>query len=676
MGIRILFLGVFIGVCLGISLSQVQYELKHDSIHKTAFPDFELEKLYFTQLEPEKGAASSEPTSILLWHNRDTLYFFAYCYQPRLSIVSNRQSRDVISKDDDVITLILDTYNDGRSGYGFMANPLGTQTDFKIADDGRTISNEWDVEWTVETRISDSGWEALFKIPFSSLKFKRRNKTWGFNVGRIIRKNFETSWWSGEMNDDFRISQGGMLTGIDVPGKSKWLDLFPYTTLKVEQSSGDDKINFKPDIGGDIRIRILSSLQANLTINPDFATVEGDRERINLSRYELSYPEKRIFFLEGNEMFNTRIRTFYSRRIGDIDFGGKITGKVDDFAVNAISVKSSRDSELDTLGAWFNSLRLKKDILKSSNIGITYAGKTWNGGYARSISGDYMLNLGNAWILTGQFVGSFPGDFFTHSAWFVRFARESNVYHYHIRFSDIGKDFMQNVNETGFITDDDRLELDSDISYKWWIKNNSALRYIFLLTKNNVFWSHHGTLRSWYLTDIVRFYFNNRISVDLMYNNEFKLFEKKYYNNKYGITLGYNTDEWNSAEIEYQWGYNFDRDFYLLSWSGKTKIFKKLSIDYSGNYLSFNPDTTNSNTFINILSLNYYLTRDFWIRVFAQNSTNTDKIYIYGLIGWRFKPPFGVVYLIYSKDRYVMFPENKDFNSNVLFLKFTYPISI
>ncbi len=91
--------------------------------------------------------------------------------------------------------------------------------------------------------------------------------------------------------------------------------------------------------------------------------------------------------------------------------------------------------------------------------------KSWDGGYARSFSTDYTLNLGDAWKLSGQLVGSWPGDLKTHSAWFMRFANESNVYHFHFRYTNIGENFMDNTNQTGFIRDDDRREIDSDLEY-------------------------------------------------------------------------------------------------------------------------------------------------------------------------------------------------------------------
>ncbi len=424
---------------------------------------------------------------------------------------------------------------------------------------------------------------------------------------------------------------------------------------------------FRPSIA-------LHKFLGNLTkkVNPDFATVEADQNRINLSRYELSYPEKRLFFQEGNDMYSTRIKTFYSRRIKDIDFGERLNGKIGKTQFNILNVKTPNFSAEEPT-AWFTAARAKFDLLKSSTIGLTFVDKNWSDGFTRSLSLDYILNLGKFWKLTGQFVGSAPGDFWDHSAWFMRFARENNKYHIHFRYSEIGKDFKENVNQTGFITDDDRREIDSDIIYKWWLKNNT-FEYIDFQSYNNAFWSLGGTLRSWNFTDVINFYFKNKINFEYAYNNEYKLFEKDFYNHKHIFNLGYNTDEWSHASLSYTTGYNFDRNFYLISGGGQIKLFQNLSLSYSGNYLKFNPDDDNNSTFINVVSANYNFTKDMWIKLFAQNSTKDENIYLYGLVGWRFKPPFGALYLIYSRDQY---KEDAGLpNTDNFFVKLTYPISL
>ena len=620
----------------------------------------------FIQMEPEPGLASSEKTIAYFgWHD-DKIYVVFNCYQST-PVIAKNQSRDALSKNDDLIAVILDTYNDSRSGYVFFANPIGTQIDMKVNDDGRSMDINWDTEWKCEAKTFDWGWCAEFEIPFKSLKYKKGIKNWGINFGRVIRSNFETAYWSGTLSDDFRISQGGKLDSITIPERKMKLSIFPY--LSVFKTSGE-KIN--ADAGGDINWQITSNVSFNATINPDFATVEADQQRINLTRYELSYPEKRLFFQEGNDMYNTRIKTFYSRRIQDIDFGARLNGKIGKTQFNILNVKSPEMSAEEP-ATFFTAARAKFDFLKSSNIGLTLVDKSWNDGFTRSVSVDYVMNLGKLWQLTGQFVGSAPGDFWSHSAWFMRFARENNIYHYHFRYNSVGENFRENVNQTGFVTDDDRKEIDFEGTYKFWL-NDSWLKYIDLGSNNNIFWSQSGTLRSWDTDNMVNFYMKNRFNLQYSYNNEYKLYEEEFFNHKHSFLAGYNTEEWSHAILSYTTGDNFKRNFNLYSAGGQVKLFQNLSLSYSANVLKFNPDNENNSTFINVFEANYNFTKDLWLKLFAQNSTKDENIYIYGLIGWRFKPPFGALYLIYSHDQYG--DSTGAPNTDNFFVKLTYPITI
>ena len=631
----------------------------------------------FIQLEPDKGNQATEKTVVYVIFDDQYFYlaFKSYTRQPE-SIVANIQARDHLGKSDDAVFVILDTYLDKRSGYAFIVNPLGTQTDLRIADDGRSIDSNWDTRWQAAVTRSKWGWSAEIAIPYSSISYDQALTEWGINFGRIIRDNSETSYWSGIMNSDYRISQGGILSGLELPQQKRSFTLTPYSTLRHEDTNlaGRDD-NIYNEFGVDLGYHISSNLIMNLTYNPDFATVEGDQERINLTRWELSFPEKRLFFLEGNELYRTRIRTFYSRRIGDIDYGGKFVGKIGDYTISAMTAQSSEDTLLNQPRAIFSTFRLKKDILESSTLGFTYAGKDWQGGDSRSFSTDYVLNLGNSWKFTGQFVTSTPGKFWQSSAYFVRFARESNIYHYHIRFSDIGKNFRDNVNQTGFIRDDDMQEFDSDISYRWWFEK-SFFKYISLSTKKNIFWNHERTMRSWYSTEYARVYLNNNFSVDFSYNNEFKLYEKEYYNHKYEVELGYNTDEWSSAKLEYTWGNNFDRKFNLLKSGVRVRVLEKLALTYEYNSLRYKPDFSKKSTTINIITADYNFTRDLWIRILAQNNSGLDRIYLYGVFGWRFQPPFGAIYFIYTSEE--LSPTSLPFiqRNQIIFVKLSYQLGI
>ncbi len=631
----------------------------------------------FVQMEPFKGSEATEPTVVYAGYDDLNLYFGIKCYETDQSaIVANIRTRDMLTKNDDIILVLLDTYLDKRTAVGFFVNPVGTQIDMKVVDDGRTLDLNWDTEWDAGVERTPWGWSVEIVIPFSSISYNNRLDTWGINFGRVIRKNSETVYWSGAMNDDFRVSQGGLLTGVTVPGTKHSFEIIPYGTLRYENSDISGNYNkILPEMGVDASYQYASNLKINGTYNPDFATVEGDQEQINLTRWELSFPEKRIFFLEGNELFKTRISTFYSRRIGDIEYGAKATGKAGGFNFYVMEARSREDTVNTLPAANYSVIRLKKDILESSTIGLSWVDKRWKDGITNSLSLDYVLNLGKSWKLTGQFVGGEFENLKNSSAYFVRIANESNVYHYHIRYSYTGNRFKDDVNETGFIRDDDMKEVDSDISYRWWFRNQ-AFKYLSLSTRNNIFWSTAGELRSWYITESARLYLQNRLSFDLSYNNEFKLYDKKYYNHRYATEVGYNTDEWSSAFVNYSWGRNYDRDFYLITGGAKVRPVEQLSVSYSFNKLKFSPDPDHNSTFINILTLDFNFTRDLWIRLLVQNNTRDERFYYYGLFGWRFKPPFGALYLIYTSDRYVSPLVEKEEKSDILFLKLSYNFGI
>ncbi len=163
------------------------------------------------------------------------------------------------------------------------------------------------------------------------------------------------------------------------------------------------------------------------------------------------------------------------------------------------------------------------------------------------------------------------------------------------------------------------------------------------------------------------------------------MYEKDFYNNRHEFSLGYNTEELSNAKLGFTTGENFDSEFYLLSGSARIKLFQNLSLSYSTQLLNFNPDPENRSTFINIVSTNYNFNKDLWIKAFVQNSrTNNwikpfvqnsrtnNKAYLYGMFGWRFKPPFGALYLIYSHDQFHM--EEEFVRMDNFFVKLTYPV--
>ena len=634
----------------------------------------------FFQLEPDNGKISPSETKLILLQSTDTLYIAIACFQ-NSEVTAKIQMRDKFGQSDDGIFLILGTYNDNRNSYGFGLNPLGTQADFRIMDDGRTLDYNWDTEWLSSAAKYEWGWFAEMAIPFTSIKFKKNINNWQINFRRINREDSEISYWNSVVQDEFKVSLSGNLLNINPPVTKNTLLVVPYGMGKATwTNTGDDKAFIEGQFGGDINWQPSSNLTANITVNPDFATVEADEDVIDLTKYEIRYPEKRIFFQEGNEMYNTRLQSFYSRRIGDISGGVKLTGKAGKTNINLINVFDKNAVDSTGNKPMYTSIRVKRDVLESSSIGFTGTNKLLDNGMKTTLSTDYVLNLGPLWKLTGQYVAAIDDWNVLRNAGYARFAAENNFFHWHIRYSYTqGDGFKDIFNETGYITDDDRHEFDSDLSYKRWIKN-SPIKYIALGTANNAYWNDDFTkFMSWNINETADIYLINKLNFGFKYNNEYRFLKSDsndYYNSYYGLNLGYNTEAYNSARLMFRTGRSFGSDYYSLEAAFQLKVIDRLALELRPKYINFTPETTSYKTaFINSLSVTYNLTNDLWVKLICQNNTSNEKFYVYGLFGWRFKPPFGNLYFIVNHTEY-MDPAGQFQNKYIGFLKLTWPITL
>jgi len=634
----------------------------------------------FIQLEPVNGDTSISNTRIIVMQDEKAIYFGIACYQ-NVPVTGKIQVRDRFAQSDDGIFIILGTFNDNRNAYCFALNPLGTQTDSRIMDDGRTIDYNWDTEWNSSAQIYDWGWFAEMVIPFNSIKFNKNQTDWQINFRRMVREESEISYWANSVTDEYKISSSGKLLNLNPKATKNTILLVPYGIGKVTTTNANwDKYIFENQIGGDINWQINSNLTSNITVNPDFATVEADEDVIDLTKYEVQYPEKRVFFQEGNEMYQTRLKTFYSRRVGDISAGIKLTGKAGRTNINLINAFDK--NAIDSSGAkpMYTAFRVKRDILKSSSLGFTATNKLIGDRMISTFSPDYVLNLGSLWKLTGQYVAAIDDWNVLRNTGYARFAAENNFFHWHIRYSYLQGDGLKDIfNETGYLNDDNRNEFDSDLSYKWWIKE-SVFKYINFSTANNIYWNDDfSKFMSWNINETVQFYFTNKFNLDFRYNNEYRHITSEnadYYNFYYSATLGYNTEAYNRATLIVRKGRSFDSDYYSIESGLQLKVFNKLAVEFKPRYIQFSPETDDFKTaFINSISTTYNFTNNLWIKFILQTNSSNDKIYVYGLTGWRFKPPFGYLYFIVNHTEYI--DSNGVFqNKYIGFLKLTYPITI
>ncbi|HUU26889.1 MAG TPA: DUF5916 domain-containing protein [archaeon] len=640
----------------------------------------------FIQLKPALGERARAATRVAVAYDEEHVYVAFRCLNPTGESANSKITRRDDNMDlDNAVTVYFDTFHTRRDCYYFSTNSLGTQVDGRIGEDGGSNDKRWDCIWSVASREDSLGWSAEMAIPVSEIRFPESSDSpWGINFRRNYPEFFETSFWS-KRDVAWKISQSGDMVGLAGFRKRFSASLYPYVVALDANtpSTGERKTIYSSGgteviAGADLRFNIGATATGNLTYNPDFATVEADQEVINLTRYETFFPEKRLYFLEGAELFSNTINVFHSRRIGDIDYGIKTSGRAEKFNFAVLSAHERAAGGEPS--SQTSVVRLQRDIFGSSNIGILFVDKGFSGGYNRVLSTDATIYLPSHFKVTSQFVGSFPSgeDQFT-KACFVNATRETDKYHYHLSFTDIDPGFRKNVNAVGFIPDDDRCELDNRIGYEWWIRKHN-LEKINFHSSSNVYWSHSGSLRNVMNTEWVGVTFLKKWLVGFANNYHTELFEKRYHNHRISAEMGYNLQSWNNLSFLYQRGRNFDSNLQMCRLRVSLKPRDNIAMAYSFYRYSLSPDPQKQNTMLHVLTTDYNFTPDLWLRVFTQYNSRNDRFYLYGLFGWRFAPPFGALYLACTADRFDQLGElfepvsRKD--ERAFFVKLTVPLGL
>jgi hypothetical protein len=379
----------------------------------------------FIQQDPNLGQPATERTEVRVLFSGSSLYMGVICYDSEPdAITANTMQRDASFAADDRFMWTFDTYLDGRTGYLFEMNPNGAMGDSLLSAAANNVlggagdaARAWDGIWTGRVQVTDRGWTIEIEIPFRTLTFDPRAPAWGANFQRTIqRKNEETLWTGFARNQGVRrMSNAGLLEGIAGVSQGIGLDVQPYAIASYVDAPGRNLgSDFDPDAGLDVTYNVTPSLKGKFTINTDFAETEVDQRRVNLTRFPLFFPERRLFFLEGTTVFEfsrelgNAVVPFFSRRIGlDVDghpqrieYGGKLTGQVASRDVGLIHVRTASSDALPAED--FTVLRTKTNFFLQSYAGLIYTRRAESGTGApdrHTIGADFALS-------TSRFRGS------------------------------------------------------------------------------------------------------------------------------------------------------------------------------------------------------------------------------------------------------------------------------
>jgi hypothetical protein len=332
---------------------------------------------------------------------------------PESDWVANEMRRDTNQlRQNDTFGVMFDTFYDRRNGVMFYTNPLGALAEFAITNEGNP-NTDWNPVWDVRTGRFEGGWTVEMRIPFKSLRYRPgREQVWGLQIRRAIRRRNEwihltslpQSAAGGGAQGVFRVSRAGTLVGIEAPPASRVVEVKPYgiagltTNMAATPAVENDAT---ADAGIDVKIGITENLTADFTYNTDFAQVEVDEQQVNLTRFNLFFPEKREFFLEGRGIFDFApspsgagggggfggggiVPTmFFSRRIGlqgatpvPILGGGRLTGKVGAFDVGALNIQTDDLGSIGARSTNFTVLRVRRDVFARSSVGALFESRS------------------------------------------------------------------------------------------------------------------------------------------------------------------------------------------------------------------------------------------------------------------------------------------------------------
>jgi hypothetical protein len=376
----------------------------------------------FTQQDPIEGAPATEKTEVRVIVGNGNVYvgIIAFDSDPSKIIVSQAR-RDASLSETDSIVMVFDTFNDSQNAFVFGTNPLGIEYDGQVAREGQSsgvqvggggaagtqrggisaFNPNWDGDWTVRSQITERGWEAELAIPLKTLRYQTgENQTWGFNMLRNIRHKNEQVYLAPIPRgfDIYRVSLAAKMPGLNLPARRD-IKFIPYALGSANRDytrAGSD-VDGNWDVGLDVKWGIRPNLTLDATINTDFAQVEADEEQVNLTRFDLFFPEKRPFFLENASTFQfgnpQQIDLFFSRRIGlsatalpiDIRGGARLSGKMGGWNVGLLNIQADEVEDVlgNNIGAAnnFSVLRMQREVGRSS-YGFIFVNRQGTGSLA------------------------------------------------------------------------------------------------------------------------------------------------------------------------------------------------------------------------------------------------------------------------------------------------------
>jgi len=384
----------------------------------------------FSQYRPVDSRPAEDSTQVLVFYAPDAIYFGIRAFEKHGNVVrATLADRDNIGADDN-IQILLDTFNDRRRALLFAVNPLGAQQDGVRSEgiagaagggnaggrfDGVVDLNP-DYIYESQGRVTPSGFEVEVRIPFKSLRYQSAAiQDWGIQIVRVTQHTaYEDTWTPVVRASASFLIQSGTLKGLTGMRRGLVMDLSPEFTSRVDGAPAASAYRYgvvDPQLGVNLRWGVTQNLSLTGTVNPDFSQVEADVGQVTVNeRFAVFFPEKRPFFLEGLEQFDTPNALIYTRRISAPVGGAKLTGKIGGTGVAYIGAID--DNNLSPTGDHpiVNLLRLRRDLGTSSTVGLAYTDRIEGTTSNRVLGVDARIIWLKRWFTSLQVAGSWTHD--------------------------------------------------------------------------------------------------------------------------------------------------------------------------------------------------------------------------------------------------------------------------
>ncbi|HEX6160403.1 MAG TPA: DUF5916 domain-containing protein, partial [Thermoanaerobaculia bacterium] len=435
----------------------------------------------------------------------NNLYVAFRAHDPEPGKIRARYSDRDSAFGDDFIGIIVDTFNDQRRAFEFFVNPLGVQMDLTQNEMTGNEDSSWDAIWDSAGRITAGGYEVEMRIPMSSLRFPAAagEMTWGIDAVRNYPRTqgYRIGLHPLQRGNNCYLCQSSALVGLSGARPARSIELHPTITSSqngFRSDFPDGEIETEdPDTEAGLTAQwgITPNLTLNGTINPDFSQVEADSAELAVNtQFALFFPEKRPFFLEGADIFETRFQAIYSRQIAEPEWGVKLTGKAGKNALGAIVtldrrtnllIPGSQGSQLRSLDDQNLStiLRYRRDLFGATTGGVFYTGREGDGYHNRMLGGDVLFRWKGTEAVRVELMGSStqypasvaasadqPSDKFTGHALRAVYQHTSRNWTYYVLYRDVAEGFRADL---GFVPRADFRERGALLERAWYPKDSS-----------------------------------------------------------------------------------------------------------------------------------------------------------------------------------------------------------